>query len=167
MIYYLYLFAAVILMALQFTVNKFYQSKNGSGIQTSLLYTTLSGFATGLIFLCINGFSLNVEASFNLNIDNDRGTVELFGTKAGVNTDNCDLYTTVAGKYVKVVPDGENGFDFDAFQREVAAFVNASAGNEPCRATADDGTWLMKILDAIYESARIGKSVEITPIKEI
>lgn len=60
MIYYLYLLAAVILMALQFTVNKFYQSKNGSGIQTSLLYTTLSGFATGLIFLCINGFSLNV-----------------------------------------------------------------------------------------------------------
>ena len=127
---------------------------------------TVEDFASAIVRFD-NGFSLNVEASFNLNIDNDRGTVELFGTKAGVNTDNCDLYTTVAGKYVKVVPDGENGFDFDAFQREVAAFVNASAGNEPCRATADDGTWLMKILDAIYESARIGKSVEITPIREI
>ena len=60
MIYYVYLLAADILMALQFSVNKFYQSKNGSGILTSLLYTTLSGFATGAIFFAINGFTLNV-----------------------------------------------------------------------------------------------------------
>ena len=60
MIYYLYLLAAVVLMALQFSVNKFYQSKNGSAMMTSLLYTSLSGFATGAIFFCINGFTLNV-----------------------------------------------------------------------------------------------------------
>ena len=60
MIYYLYLLAAVVLMALQFSVNKFYQSKNGSGIMTSLLYTSLSGIATGAIFFCINGFHLDV-----------------------------------------------------------------------------------------------------------
>lgn len=59
-IYYLYLLAAVVLMALQFSVNKFYQSKNGSGMMTSLLYTSLSGLATGAIFFCINGFSLEV-----------------------------------------------------------------------------------------------------------
>ncbi len=60
MICYLYLLCAVVLMALQFSVNKFYQSKNGSGIMTSLLYTTLSGLATGVIFFCINGFTLTV-----------------------------------------------------------------------------------------------------------
>lgn len=60
MIYYLYLLTAVVLMALQFSVNKFFQSKNGSGIMTSLLYTTLSGLATGAIFFAINGFTLNV-----------------------------------------------------------------------------------------------------------
>ena len=50
----------VVLMALQFSVNKFYQSKNGSGIMTSLLYTSLSGLATGAIFFCSNGFRLDV-----------------------------------------------------------------------------------------------------------
>lgn len=60
MINYLYLLCAVVLMALQFSLNKFYQSKNGSGIMTSLLYTTLSGLATGVIFFIINGFTLNV-----------------------------------------------------------------------------------------------------------
>ena len=123
-------------------------------------------FASALIRF-ENGFTLNVEASFNLNIDNDRGTVELFGTKAGVDATNCDLYTTAAGRYVKISPYGENGFDFASFKKEIAAFVDASEGKIPCRATAEDGTWLMKILDAIYESARTGKSVEITPIKEI
>lgn len=114
-----------------------------------------------------NGFTLQVEASFNLNCEKDCGTVELYGTKAGVSAENCDLFTTVAGRYVKITPDGENNFDFDAFSREVAAFVDASTGNGPCRATADDGTWLMKILDAIYESAKTGKSVDIEPINEI
>lgn len=123
-------------------------------------------FASALIRF-ENGFTLNVEASFNLNIDGDRGTVELFGTKAGVDATNCDLFTTVAGRYVKISPDGENGFDFESFKKEIASFVDASMGKTPCRATAEDGTWLMKILDAIYESARTGKSVEITPIHEL
>ena len=60
MIYYLYLLGAVILLALQFTINKFYQSKNGSAIMVSLLYTALSGIATGAIFFAINGLVLNV-----------------------------------------------------------------------------------------------------------
>lgn len=60
MINYLYLLIAVVLMALQFSINKFYQSKNGSAIMTSLLYTTLSGFAAGIIFFFINGCQVNV-----------------------------------------------------------------------------------------------------------
>lgn len=58
--YYLMLFAAVVLLALQFVMNKLYQSKNGSAIRTSLLYTTLTGLACGLIFLVINGFHIEV-----------------------------------------------------------------------------------------------------------
>ena len=50
------------------------------------------------------------------------------------------------------------------FRAEIAGFVDAAMGNAPCRATAEDGVWLMKILDAIYASAKTGKSVDITPI---
>lgn len=125
---------------------------------------TVEDFASAMIRFD-NGFTLSVEASFNLNIDNDRGTVELFGTKAGVSVNNCELYTAMAGKYVKINPYGNNGFDFSSnFRAEIKGFIDASQGLAPCRATAEDGVWLMKILDAIYESARIGKSVDITPI---
>ena len=52
----------------------------------------------------------------------------------------------------------------DAFQLERAGGcirIDASEGKAPCKAPAEDGVWLMKIIDAIYESARTGVSVEI------
>lgn len=126
---------------------------------------TVEDFASAMIRFD-NGFTLNVEASFNLNIDSDCGSVELFGTKAGVNVNNCELYATMSGKYVKINPYGNNGFDFGAnFRGEIKGFVDAVQGLAPCRATAEDGLWLMKILDAIYESAKTGKSVDIAPIE--
>ncbi|MBE6569319.1 MAG: Gfo/Idh/MocA family oxidoreductase [Ruminococcaceae bacterium] len=127
---------------------------------------TVEDFASALIRFD-NGFTISVETSFNLNIDGDRGNVEIFGTKAGVNVNNGEMYTTMAGKYVKVGTYGYRGFGFEnEFQQEVKEFIDASQGLCPCRATAEDGVWLMKILDAIYESARTGKSVDITPIAD-
>ncbi len=127
---------------------------------------TVEDFATALIRFD-NGFTISVEASFNLNIANDCGSVEVYGTKAGVNLNNGDLYSTMAGKYTKVSTYGYKGFDFTTdFKKEIAGFVAASQGKAPCRATAEDGVWLMKILDAIYESAATGKSVDITPIAD-
>jgi len=58
--YYLYLAAAVLFLALQFAMNKLFQSKNGSAISTSLLYTTVSGGLCGVLFFCIGGFSLHI-----------------------------------------------------------------------------------------------------------
>ncbi|MBO5071236.1 MAG: Gfo/Idh/MocA family oxidoreductase [Roseburia sp.] len=138
----------------------------GPDVKSGYEYS-VEDFASALIRFD-NGFTLSVEASFNLNIDSDRGTIELFGTKAGINAANCELYTAMAGKYVKINPYGDNSFQFaEIFRAEIASFVDASVGAAPCRATAEDGVWLMKILDAIYESAETGKSVDITPIETI
>jgi len=124
---------------------------------------TVEDFATALVRFD-NGFTISVEASFNLNLDSDRGSIELFGTKAGVDGNTGELYTAMAGKYVKINPYGNNGFTMDAFKDEIKGFIDASQGLAPCRASAEDGVWLMKILDAIYASAETGKSVDITPI---
>lgn len=110
-----------------------------------------------------NGFTLQLEASFNLNVPEDHGEVDIFGTKSGVKMeDNVEIYTDCAGKFVNMVPTGNNGFDFrGAFNAEIAGFINAVLGNAPCRATGEDGEELMKIIDAIYESAEKGVSVAI------
>lgn len=112
-----------------------------------------------------NGFTLSVEASFNLNVDHDCGNIQLFGTKAGADVNTGELYTDLAGHFVKVTTDNAQPFHFTvSMRREIAGFIDACEGKAPCRATAEDGVWLMKILDAIYESARTGKSVDITPL---
>ncbi|MCR5484042.1 MAG: Gfo/Idh/MocA family oxidoreductase [Clostridiales bacterium] len=123
---------------------------------------TVEDFAGALVKF-ENGFTLQVETSFNLNIRRDVGDVYLFGTKAGVKiSGNVELYSDIAGSYVDIMPAGNTGFDFSkAFNAEIKGFIDAVNGVEPCRASGEDGVWLMKIIDAIYESARTGKSVDI------
>ena len=109
-----------------------------------------------------NGLTLSIEASFNLNIEGDVGDVQLFGTKAGTSVGNMRVLTTKDGKFVTFTPEGEHSFRFGpAFEGEIRGFIDASEGKAPCKAPAEDGVWLMKIIDAIYESAKTGKSVEI------
>lgn len=123
---------------------------------------TVEDFASAMIRFD-NGFTISVEASFNLNIKNDTGNIELFGTKAGAKLDpKVELFTDNAGMFVNVTPAQDTGLSFDGlFEREIKGFVDAVKGVAPCRAPAEDGVALMKILDAIYKSAATGKSVDI------
>ncbi len=110
-----------------------------------------------------NGLTVSVEASFNLNIKHDVGNIELFGTNAGCRiSPDVELYTQMAGRFVNVQPAASTALSFNGlFENEIAGFLDAVEGKAPCRATADDGLQLMKIIDAIYESAETGSSVEI------
>ncbi len=49
----------------------------------------------------------------------------------------------------------------DIFTKEIRHFVTCIRDHSPCRCPAEDGVWLMKILDAVYESARTGHEVLI------
>lgn len=111
-----------------------------------------------------SGMTLAVEASFSLNIPQDTGIIELYGTKAGASIANGEiqLYTDMCGKYVNLHTVGGCGGTGDFFGKEIRGFVAAANGEEPCRATAEDGVMLMKIIDAIYKSAETGKSVTIS-----
>jgi len=123
---------------------------------------SVEDFASALVRFD-NGFTLQVEASFNLNIPHDTGLVQLFGTKAGAKIEgNVELYSDMAGMFVNIQPQGNTSFGFtEAFNAEIRGFIDACEGKTVCRATAEDGVALMKILDAIYESAQTGKSVDI------
>jgi predicted dehydrogenase len=49
----------------------------------------------------------------------------------------------------------------DQFVGEMDGFAQAIAGNAPFKATGEEGLRDMRIIEAIYESARTGKSVEL------
>lgn len=110
-----------------------------------------------------NGLVMTVEASFNLNIKGDKGAVELFGTKSALHIDPFEIYSDVDSEYPELKSDGPTNFDFGkAFNDEIAAFVDCVKNGTPCKAPAEDGVALMKMIDAIYESARTGREALIT-----
>ena len=110
-----------------------------------------------------NGLVLSVEAAFSLNMKKPEGNIQLFGTKAGAKLDpQVEIYTDENGYLVNESFDEDTGLSFAGlFCREIDHFVDCVLNGTPCRAPAEDGVVLMKILDAIYESARTGHEVEI------
>ncbi len=110
-----------------------------------------------------NGCVLSVEASFSLNIKRDEGKLEFFGTKAGAKLDpELEIYSEMNDYMTDVKLAAPTALSFDGlFEREINHFVDCILTNTPCRAPAEDGVLLMKILDAIYESARTGHEVLI------
>ncbi len=119
-------------------------------------------FATALIRFD-NGLVLSVEASFSLNIKNDEGNIQFFGTKAGAKLDpQVEIFSEENGYLVDTSFNNDTSLAFNGlFCREINHFVDCVKNGTPCIAPAEDGVVLMKILDAIYESARTGHEVII------
>lgn len=110
-----------------------------------------------------NGLAMSMEASFNLNVKNDMGNIELFGTKGGAKIDpQVEFFTDMNGEFVNVNIAHDTSLSFNGlFEREIGHFVDCVRDHIPCRAPAEDGVILMKMIDAIYESAKTGKAVDI------
>lgn len=108
-----------------------------------------------------NGAVLSIEASFSLNIKKDEGKIELFGTKGGAKLDpELEMYTELNDYLANVQLDTKTALDFDGlFEGEINHFVDCVKNGTECIAPAEDGIELMRILDAIYESARTGHEV--------
>ena len=110
-----------------------------------------------------NGAVVSVEASFSLNLKKDVGSIELFGTKAGAKIDpELEMYSEMNGYMTNVTLTNPTALSFDGlFAREIDHYVDCVRLGLPCRSPAEDGITLMKILDAIYESAATGHEVII------
>ena len=106
-----------------------------------------------------NGFTLHIETSFNINSRFEKNSVHIFGTKAG--TDLTCVYGINDGKVTDYVPEFVGHPYGDGFIHEIVHFTECITDGIPCRAPAEDGLALMKMIDAIYESARTGQAVDI------
>ena len=106
-----------------------------------------------------NGAVLSVEASFNLHIKKNVGEIQLFGSKGGVSLDpEFSLYTEMNNYLADVTLNMPTALSFDGlFQNEINYFVESLLTDRDLSSIAEDGCTLMKILDAIYESAATGK----------
>ena len=122
---------------------------------------TVEDFGTALIRYD-NGFVTHLECSYDVHAP-ARNAQELYGTKGGMNLlGGVKLYTDTNGFLSDISISTENYKDSGSgFDEEMLHFIKCARGEEKCLATAEDGLVVMKILDAIYESARCGHEVVI------
>lgn len=109
-----------------------------------------------------DGAVISVEASFSLNIKEDVGTIELFGTKAGCKIDpEVEMYSQENGYLTDVKLFAPTALDFQGlFEKEVRHYVDCVLNpSVKCISPAEDGVMMMKILDGIYKSAETGHEV--------
>lgn len=108
-----------------------------------------------------SGAVLNIEVSFSLNVSEDRGAIELYGTKGGAKVDpDLTLYSEANGYMTntQLVANTELSGE-GLFEGEINHFVDCLLGKTECLSPAEDGIALMQILDAAYESAKTGHEV--------
>lgn len=109
-----------------------------------------------------NGAVTHLITSYDFNGE-ERAKRALYGTKGGLDLSNgVKLYTTTNGFLSDINLHTENYKEHrDMFVAEMGHFVDCALHGTECRAKAEDGVVVMKILGAIYESARTGHEVLI------
>ena len=109
-----------------------------------------------------NGASLFVDVSFTLHAKEDELYVKLFGEKGGAEIEpKLAMVTEKNNTILTITPQIDNlSFDFErAFGNEINHFVECCLDGKETIAPVADGVQVMKMLNAVYESAKTGKEV--------
>lgn len=109
-----------------------------------------------------NGMTLTFETSWVLHTKDNHNYLEVYGDKAGVQMEPVlEFYSEKDNYFIEskpVIDKSLNSFN-NIFDKEVAHYVDCVVNGTECRNSAEDGLEIMKILDAIYESAKLGHEV--------
>jgi predicted dehydrogenase len=109
-----------------------------------------------------DGSVMEVETSYSQHIGEDTFTFECFGTKGGFSYEpELKVYSEMENYLVDLKPKLAPEDDAASFRREIAHFADCAAGKASCVSPAADGVGIMRILCAIYESARLGKEISL------
>lgn len=114
--------------------------------------------ATGFVKFA-NGATVFVEASWASNVETERIYTSLMGTKGGADLGPLRVYTEKDGVQVDIVPQCPN---INGHNAEVLHFLDCIVNGKQPLATGEHGLDVIKILDAIYESAETGQMVKIS-----
>ncbi len=110
-----------------------------------------------------NGMSMSLEFSYSQELEDGHIGVEIYGSKGGAIVEpHLTLMTEMNGYLVNITPQIDHpSFTFDKFADEISHFIDCVNGEAECRNRIEDGVELMRIITAMYESARTGREVII------
>jgi len=109
-----------------------------------------------------NGASMFVDVSFTLQAKEDETSVKIFGDKGGAEIEPAlSLVTEKNNTILNSTPQVDNlGFDFEkSFANEINHFVECCLEGRETIAPIEDGVEVMKMLNAVYESAKTKQEI--------
>lgn len=109
-----------------------------------------------------NGASLIVDVSFSLHAKQNEGMIKLYGSKGGFEVDPAIHITTEKYNTVLNIQPQTDHTDFQfeqAFDNEIRHFIDCIQTDKQPLSPVADGVQMMRMLTAIYESAKLGKEV--------
>jgi predicted dehydrogenase len=105
---------------------------------------------------------LNIEVSWAVNGPQDEKIqVEIYGSKGGIRLSPLTIYTEERNIFTEVQPKYEEN---DWFLDELKHFIECIRNNEPPISDGYQGLSVLQMIQAIYESSRLKKEVEIEEI---
>ncbi len=111
-----------------------------------------------------NGSVLQCKCSFSEHIKEETTNIEMQGSKGGaVFEPQLEIYTEENDYLTNIIPVYTyNGNDLQySIDQEIDHFIKCVNGDEKCISTVEDAIEIMRILDALYKSAKIGHEVVI------
>ena len=106
-----------------------------------------------------NGACLQIEFSWASNVESENQFVELRGTKAGASWPRLKIFTEEYGRTVDVVPAMPQGVN--GHRENLAHFVRVLQGKEAPMFVPQQGVNMIRILQAMYESAEKGHEIAL------
>jgi predicted dehydrogenase len=105
-----------------------------------------------------NGATIFLEASWESHIGKGGQHTQFFGTKGGAEMDPLRIYTDIEGSPADIHLQYP---EVSGHEMEIVHFVECIRENKTPISTGEHGLHVQLVLDAIYESTRTGKGVEI------
>jgi len=107
---------------------------------------------------------ITVEVSWRMHLEKDMNYTHVFGKQGGAFMNPLRLFKEMHGNLVNVTPvHTESNVDVfkSSFELEIRNFIEVIKGKTEPVTPAKDGEYIMRIMDAVYESARTGKQIDL------
>lgn len=105
---------------------------------------------------------ITVEVAWRSHLEKDMNYTHVFGQQGGAFMNPLRLYKELHGNLVNVTPVqhmDKKDFFLSSFEKENRNFVDVIKGKTEPVTPAEDGVYIMTLIDAIYESAKQGKQI--------
>lgn len=127
-------------------------------------YKEVEDEATFMVHWDNGVYSVFVTANYPPYQERPEGAIDVWGSRGHGQIFPSELHLKLGdamGSFVPTFPAREQQVDYPMFQRQLEHFVECIRTGRQPRYSPREGWGAMKVVDAVYESARTGKLVEI------